>query len=52
MRKQINKMIQICRKPVMEPLRILFLSFLEESVYPDNWKKSDVVPFHKTESKN
>ena len=28
------------------------MSFLEEGVYPDYWKKSNVVPIHKKESKN
>ena len=36
----------------MEPLRILFLSFLEEGAYPDDWKKSNVVPIQKNKSKN
>lgn len=45
-------MIQICLKTVVEPLRILFLPFLEECVYPDDWKKSNVVPIDKKESKN
>ena len=46
------RMIQLCRKAIVEPLRILFLSFLAEGVYPDDWKKSNVVPFRKKESKN
>ena len=29
-----------------------FMSFLEEGVYPDYWKKSNIVPIHKKESKN
>ena len=33
-------------------IRILFLSFLEEGVYPKNWKKSNVAPIHKKEIKN
>ena len=46
-------MIQLCGKAIVEPLRILFLSFLEEGVCPDDWKKSNVVPTHKKkESKN
>ena len=28
------------------------MSFLEEGVYTDYWKKSNVVPIHKKESKN
>ena len=45
-------MIQLCGKATVELLRILFLSFLEEGVYLDDWKKSNAVPFHKKESKN
>ena len=37
-------MIQLCGKAIVEPLRILLL---EEGVYPDDWKKSNVVPIHK-----
>ena len=45
-------MIKLCGKAIVDPLQILFLSFLEEGVYPDDWKKSNVVPIHKKESKN
>ena len=41
------KMIQHCGKGIIESLRILFLSFLDKGVYPDDWKKSNVVPIHK-----
>ena len=46
------RMIKLCGKAIVDPLRILFLSFLEEGVYPDDWKKSNVVPIHKKECKN
>ena len=46
------RMIQLCGKVIVEPLPILFLSFLEESVYPDDWKKSNGVTTLKKESKN
>ena len=36
----------------MEPLRILFLSFLEEGVYPNDWKKGNVASIQKNKSKN
>ena len=29
-----------------------FFLFLEEGVYPDDWKKSKAVPIHKKESQN
>ena len=45
------RMIQLCEKVIVELLPILFLPFLEERVYPDDWKKSNVVPIHKKESK-
>ena len=45
------RMIQLCEKVIVEPLPILFLPFLEEGVFPDDWKKSNVVPIHKKESK-
>ena len=36
-------MIHLCRKAIAEPLQIFFLPFLEDGVYPDDWKKSNVV---------
>ena len=36
-------MIHLCGKVIVEPLQILFLSFLEDGVYPDDWKKKNVV---------
>ena len=30
----------------------MFRSILEEGVFPDDWKKSNVVPIHKRDSKN
>ena len=44
------RMVQLCGEAIVEPLPILFLSFLEEGVYPDDWKKSNVVPILKKES--
>ena len=46
------RMIQLCRKVIVEPSQILFWSFLEAGIYPDDWKKSKVVPIHKKEIKN
>ena len=45
-------MNQLCGKVFVEPLRSLFLHFLEEGIYLDHWKKGNVVPIHKKESKN
>ena len=45
-------MIQLRGKAIEKPLQILFMSFLKEGLYPDDWKKSKRVPLHKKESKN
>ena len=45
-------MIKLCGKTMAIPLKLIFRSILEEGVFPDNWKKSNVVPIHKKDSKN
>ena len=46
------RMIQLCGKEIVLPLQLLFKSMLEEDIFPEDWKKSNVVPIHKKESKN
>ena len=46
------RMIQLCGKKIVLPLQLLFKSMLEEDIFPEDWKKSNVVPAHKKESKN
>ena len=41
------RMIKLCRKAIDIPLKLIFLSMLEEGVLPDDWKKSNAVPIHK-----
>ena len=43
-------MIQLCGKEIILPLQLLFKSMLEEGIFPDDWKKSNVVPVHKKEN--
>ena len=45
-------MLELHRKATVEPLQFFFLSFFEDDVYPDDLKKSNVVPIYKKESKN
>ena len=45
------RMIQLCGKEIILPLQLLFKSMLE-GIFPDDWKKSNVVPVHKKESTN
>ena len=46
------RMIQLCGKKIVLPLQLLFKSMLEEDIFPEDWKKNNVVPAHKKESKN
>ena len=46
------RIIQLCGKETILPLQLLFKSMLEEGIFPDDWKKSNVVPVHKKESTN
>ena len=45
------RIIQLCGKETILPLQLLFKSMLEEGIFPDDWKKSNVVPVHKKEYK-
>ena len=44
-------MIQLCGKEIILPLQLLFKSMLEEGIFPDDEKKSNVVPVDKKEYK-
>ena len=45
-------MIQSCRKSIVLPLRFFLKTILEEGIFPEDWKKRNVVPVHKQESKD
>ena len=44
-------MIQFWGKEIVLPLHLLFKSVLEEGIFPEDWKKGNVVPVHKKEAK-
>ena len=46
------KMIKMCEKTVTTPLIIIFKKAILTGVYPDSWKRGNIVPVHKKESKN
>ena len=46
------RMIKTCGDAITFPLKLIFKSMINEGVFPDDWKKSNVVPIHKKESKN
>ena len=46
------RMVKLCGKSIVLPLNLIFQSILNDGVFPDDWKKSNVVPCHKKDSKN
>ena len=45
-------MIKLCDETIALPLKISFDTALKSGSYPDKWKRANVVPAHKEESKN
>ena len=46
------KMIKLCKYSITKPLLIIFDKALLTGVFPENWKRANVVPVHKKLSKN
>ena len=46
------RMIKMCEQTITIPLIIIFKKALLTGIYPDNWKRGNIVPVHKKESKN
>ena len=44
-------MIKLCDEAIIEPLCMIYRKCLETGVYPSAWKKSNVVPIRKKESR-
>ena len=44
-------MIKICSESVTIPLKIIFEESLKKGIFPEIWKKANVVPIHKKEDK-
>ena len=42
-----TRMIHICDDSILLPLAIIFKTALNSDIYPDQWKKENVVPVHK-----
>ena len=45
-------MIKLCGKSIALSLRLIFHSILNNKFFPDDWKKSNIVPCLKNENKN
>ena len=46
------RMIKLCGKSIVYPLKLIFEASLQRGESPDDWKKANVVPVHKKENKN
>ena len=46
------RMIKLCGDSLIYPFKCIFEGALQEDKYPDSWKKANVVPVHKKESKS
>ena len=45
-------MIKICDNSIVEPLCLIFEECLKTGTYPSMWKKANVIPIHKKDSRN
>ena len=41
------RLLKICGSSIVKPLSIIFKNCLQSTSFPNNWKKSNVVPIHK-----
>ena len=41
------RMIKMCNKALVYPLKLIFKASIQEGVFLDCWKKANVVPIHK-----
>ena len=46
------RMIKLCGKSIVYPLKLIFEASLQGGESTDYWEKANVVPVHKKESKN
>ena len=44
-------MIKICDTSIVKPLCLIFEKCLETGIYPSMWKKANIIPVHKKESR-
>ena len=46
------RMIKICGESICKPLELIFRMCIDEGIFPNQWKKANVVPIHKKNEKN
>ena len=43
-------MVKICDSSIVGPLCLIYETCMRTGLFPDNWKKANVLPIHKKES--
>ena len=46
-----NRMLKLCGSSIIKLFSLLFSNCFEDWVFPDNWKKANVIPVHKKGNK-
>ena len=46
------RMIKICDESLIIPLKLIFENCLRHGIFPETWKRANVVPVHKKNEKN
>ena len=46
------RMIQICGESIIFPLKLILETAIRSSCFPQSWKKGNIIPVHKKDSKN
>ena len=44
-------MMQICGISIWKPLELIFKDFLENGIFPSDWKNGKIAPVHKKRNK-
>ena len=45
------RMLKMSSKSILNPLKLLFENCLQTGIFPDQWKKANIVPIHKKSDK-
>ena len=45
------RMLKLSQKSILKPLKLIFENCLRTRLFPDQWKKANVVPIHKKSDK-
>ena len=47
----IRMIFKMCDESIALPLKIIFESAMQSGIYPDQWKKANIIPVHKKKAK-